>query len=331
MKYITQYLNKVFGSSKNKKKISFDIISHFLVKCAKSHSYIETLGNHSDSLHKWIKSSYEEDIRHFYEVQVRKIISRLNIKRARIAIDITHECFYGKTTNLHTIGVDATLKHKSEFRYITCCLINKGKEIPLMALPVPYGASTKLTVDLLKFCTNLFSEIGIILFDRGFYIAEVIDFLEAKKINYLMLVPNRKGKIRQHIENTDDFALYDHELSYCKNKTKWKPTTKLAICKDFQGHDWIFATNLNFENKSSCIYTYKKRWQIETNYRVEDEARIKSKSANYLIRYFYFMIGHILHLLWILHKNESYYVQFKKYLDILEYEILYKFLGIKIT
>jgi len=328
MKNIIQYLNKVFGSSKNR-KTSLKEISYFLIKCAKSHSYVETLGKHADSLHKWIKSSYKEDLMHFYEVHVRKIISRLGIKRARIAIDITHECFYGKTNNLYTIGVDKNLKHKSEFRYITCCLINNNKQIPLMALPVPYGASTKLTIDLLKFCINLFSKIGIILFDRGFYIAEVIDFLESKKINYLMLVPNRKGVIRKHIENTKDFALYEHEMSYCKDKTKWKPKTKLAICKNFQNHDWIFATNLNFCNKSSCIYTYKKRWQIETNYRVEDEARIKSKSANYMIRYFYFMIGHLLHLLWIFHKNLSFYVQFKKYLDIIENQFLFEILGIK--
>jgi hypothetical protein len=329
MKIIKQYLNKVFGLSKSKKKISLDLVSHFLVKCAKSHSYIETLGKHADSIHNWIKSSYEEDFKKHYELQVRKIISRLGIMRARIAIDITHECFYGKTTNLYTIGVDKNLKHKSEFRYITCCLINQGKEIPLMALPVPYGASTKLTIDLLKFCSSLFSKIGIVLFDRGFYVAEIIDFLEAKKINYLMLVPNRKGIIREHIDKTDDFALYNHEMSYSKDKSKWKPKTNLAICKNFQGHDWIFATNLNFANKESCIYTYKKRWQIETNYRVEDEAKIKSKSANYLIRYFYFMISSLLHLLWIFHKNVCYYVQFKKYLDIIEHEILFEFLGIK--
>lgn len=328
MEIIIQYLNKVFGSSKNR-KISLTEISHFLVKCAKSYSYIETLGKHADSLHKWIKCSYEEDIRRFYEQHVRKIVSRLNIRRARIAIDITHENFYGKTSNLHTISVDKSQKHKSEFRFITCCLLNKGKQIPLMALPVPYGASTKLTIDLLKFCMSLFPSIGIILFDRGFYIAEIIDFLEAKNLNYLMLVPQKKGVISELVENTDDFGLYEHEMVYSKNKTKWKPKTKLAICKNFEKHDWIFATNLNFGNRLSCIITYKRRWQIETNYRVEDEAKIKSKSTNYLIRYFYFMIGNLLHLLWIFHKNMSYYVQFKKYLDLIEHELLFDFLGIK--
>lgn len=328
MAIITQYLNKVFGSSKNR-KISLKEMSHYLIKCAKSHTYIETLGKHADSLHKWIKSSYREDFQKYFEIQVRKILKRLNIKRARIAIDITHENFYGKSSNLYTIAVDNNLKHRSEFRYITCCLINKDKQIPLMALPVTYGASTKLTIDLLKYCLSLFSNIGIVLFDRGFYVSEIIDFLEAKKINYLMLVPKRGDKIKNLISQTEDFAIYDHELSYTKDKTRWKPKTKLAVCKNFLEHDWIFATNLNFCSKSSCVYTYKKRWQIETNYRVEDEARIKSKSTNYLIRYFYFMIGHLLHLLWIFHKNINYYIQFKKYLDIIEHELLFDFLGIK--
>ena len=66
MKIITQYLNKVFGSPKNR-KLSLEEVSYFLIKCAKSHSYVETLGKHADSLHKWIKSSYEEDFRRYYE------------------------------------------------------------------------------------------------------------------------------------------------------------------------------------------------------------------------------------------------------------------------
>lgn len=187
MKLILQYLNKVFGSSKNR-KISLEEISYFLVKCAKSYTYIETLGKHADSLHQWIKSSYKEDFQKYFEIQVRKILTRFNIRRARIAIDITHENFYGKTNNLYTISVDKNLKHNSEFRFITCCLINKNKQIPLMALPVPYGASTRLTIDLIKYCQNLFSNIGIMLFDRGFYVAEIIDFLEAKKAQYQNLV-----------------------------------------------------------------------------------------------------------------------------------------------
>ncbi|MFW6013855.1 MAG: hypothetical protein ACOCQG_01660 [Candidatus Nanoarchaeia archaeon] len=43
------------------------------------------------------------------------------------------------------------------------------------------------------------------------------------------------------------------------------------------------------DKPENYVLTYKRRWRIETNYGVEDEAKIKSKSINYLIRYFYFL------------------------------------------
>jgi len=42
----------------------------------------------------------------------------------------------------------------------------------------------------------------------------------------------------------------------------------------------------------------EKRWRIETMFRVQDEARILSKSKDIRIRYFYFMYNQMLLLLW---------------------------------
>ena len=39
----------------------------------------------------------------------------------------------------------------------------------------------------------------------------------------------------------------------------------------------------------TTIKTYKKRWRIETSFRVQDEATIKCKSKEMKIRYFLFM------------------------------------------
>ena len=102
----------------------------------------------------------------------------------------------------------------------------------------------------------------------------------------------------------------------------------IVVCKDIDDFPWIFATNIHFRTRVEYIWYYKRRWQIETNYRVEDEARIKSKSTNYLIRYFYFLVGLLLHLFWIVNKNLVYYAPFKKYLDIIEHELLLDYMEI---
>ena len=39
----------------------------------------------------------------------------------------------------------------------------------------------------------------------------------------------------------------------------------------------VFATNIEEVALSNIVLTYKKRWRIETGYRVQDEAAIKCK------------------------------------------------------
>ena len=197
-----------------------------------------------------------------------------------------------------------------------------------MALPVHLGSQTRLTIELLDFCKTLFKRIRFAVFDRGFYIAELIDYLEANKIRYLILVPEKKGKIKEYINQTSELGKYKHQMKYSKDKSKWKPRTTLVICKGFDEFAWIFATNIHLNSGAEYVWWYKRRWQIETNYRVEDEAKIMSKSAHYLIRYFYFMVSLLLHILWIIDKNVAYYVPFKKYLDQIEQLLLFDYLKI---
>ena len=167
------------------------------------------------------------------------------------------------------------------------------------------------------------------VFDRGFYIGELIDYLETKRIRYLILVPEKKGKIKEYVEQTDEWGKFRHKLVYSKKKSKWQPKTTIVICKGIGEFAWIFATNISFKTRVEYIWYYKRRWQIETNYRVEDEAKIKSKSSDYMIRYFYFLVSLLLHLICIVNKNLNYYTPFKKYLDIIETELLCDYLKIE--
>lgn len=330
MANLTAFLQKSFQSLLSNIILPLGKISYELVKVAKAHSYVETLGSHADTLHGWIKSGYEEDFKESFKVAVRKAVKLLNAGFARLAFDVTAEPFWGKTQSFY-IFPSYDKKYDGEFRFITVCLLTRNKQIPLLALPVHLGSLTvNLVIELLEFCFELFSQIRFAVFDRGFYIAELIDYLEAKHIKYLILVPERGDVFQRYIAETDLFNKFRHELSYAKKKSKWKPRTTIVICKDVvKDFFWIFATNIHFKTRVEYLWHYRKRWQIETNFRVEDEASIKSKSCNYLIRYFYFLISLFLHLLWIVNKNIKYYVQFKKYLDIIEQQLMFDYLELR--
>lgn len=96
-----------------------------------------------------------------------------------------------------------------------------------------------------------------------------------------------------------------------------KGETTLALLKQIfdkksqKSFDWAFATNQEEINLDTIIPSYKRRWRIETGFRVQDEARISSKSKDMKIRYFFFAYEQVLQLLWTaLYKEEAPFKQF---------------------
>ncbi len=77
---------------------------------------------------------------------------------------------------------------------------------------------------------------------------------------------------------------------------------KLVIVDDGEGSKRVFATNLDIEEKNAFdLFTqYRKRWGIETSYRVKNDFRVKTTSKNYVIRLFYFLLSVCLYNLWVL-------------------------------
>ncbi len=75
--------------------------------------------------------------------------------------------------------------------------------------------------------------------------------------------------------------------------------------------DWVFATNTDAIALEKIINIYRKRWRIETGFRVQDEAQIKCKSKEMKIRYFLFMFEQMLQTQWVCFYKEE--VSFKKF------------------
>ncbi len=114
------------------------------------------------------------------------------------------------------------------------------------------------------------------------------------------------------------------KFTVCWENTVNKDKSKFQFdyCLTFMKHifskradayfDWFFASNLDAISLDEIIKTYRKRWRIETGFRVQDEAQIKCKSKEMKIRYFLFMFEQLLQTQWMcFHKEE---VSFKKFL-----------------
>lgn len=279
-------------------------------------SYVETMDStKADSLHRHIKLLYEEDLKRAFELVVRDMLKKFRIKRCVIAIDTTKELYWGKHGSLNVRGIKHERGAEEAFEWLVVSMV-KPVPMTLMALPYRQGSDlATLTIDLLRYVKSLKLHVDVALFDRAFYIGHLIDFLEAERTNYLILVPENE-RMKFYAEHTETLRAFRHVMNYDKDKSTWKPSTKIVVIKNVQKgdnkFDVFFATSL--AASAGLLRIYPRRWQIETNFRVMDEAKIKSKSNEHIIRYFYFMVQLLLHFAWNVHKRLVGYVQFKRYL-----------------
>lgn len=74
-----------------------------------------------------------------------------------------------------------------------------------------------------------------------------------------------------------------YEFSFYSDNKKIKRDRKLAFLRktfdrrNQEYYDWVFSTGMEELNLDSIIAQYKKRWRIETMFRVQDECGIKTK------------------------------------------------------
>lgn len=294
-----------------------------IVEAGRTISYVETtIPKQADKFHIEIKRSDSKAFMHEFEQVVRFALAKLKTKKVILGFDTTEDLTWMKYDyNLRYSVYDKPL---TSWQYLNVSIIDPFY-LPLMSIPYrQIDDIDNLVIDLLNYIETLPITVDLILFDRGFYHAHLIDYLNnvkgGKSWPYLMLVPIReaqKNYIAQTRNENKLFAYYIHIFRYKKDKSCWNPFTTIMVRIIDQESAWCYATN----QKPSLVLCreYPKRWTLETGFRVHDEARIKSKSRNPLIRYFYHMIGMILVILWKL-KNSEKEIVFKRYLKWLEYQ-----------
>ena len=279
--------------------------SQILADAAKYNTYVETLGNKADNLHLKIKEEYVETIHLTHSNYIKHLIKKQHFGLVDLICDITTDDFYGKVSGLHIhpwTGKDGV---EGKFHYLVVGILVRNKIIPFYAIIIRLGCSkAKLIGKAISYCHSLGLKISKILLDRGFYSGEVIDEIKMKKVNYLIFVP-KKSLFRYMLEGTDESVVVEHEIPYQKNFTKNIVQTNIALIKNVLDHDWVFATNISLRDIHKYVQVYRKRWNIETMFRVHDEAKIKTKSKEPVVRLFYFILGMLLVLLWNIYAKQK--------------------------
>jgi len=219
-----------------------------------------------------------------------------------VAIDITDIMYYGDRGDYMVVGTKPKKGTLWAFKFATVTAVVNGERLMLYAVPVSLGMTVGAVVSQLLGFLEGKARIRRVYADKGFYNNGVIEYLNSKGIEFLM--PAMKTwRLRQLIGKKGAPLVTDYRLK----DTFMKPRAQFKIVlvkSDNYGDDKIFAfaTNMNTSEKLAPYFVdqYKKRWGIETAYRVKECFRARTTSKNYVIRLFYFMFSMTLYNLWVL-------------------------------
>lgn len=321
---LRHFINNSLDLSREKNEITGFELNESLVGSSAYNTYIETMGNKADTLYLRIKEGLTEMVTYSYLDYIKRLSEKFKWKSKDfiLAFDYTDEDFYGDVQGIDIHGWTGKDSVTGKFKFLTCSVISDEipQKIPLISIPIHLGHYKSYAIThCLSLIKPLIGKIELIIFDRGFYDKDLMYELKESHYPYLIFVPKQKDKqeILFPMEKEEHITIV-HDFTVNKNKTKYSAETYLTFLKEIydpkseKSYDWVFATNVEELALSNIIQTYKKRWRIETSFRVQDDAEIKCKSKEMKIRYFLFMYQQMLQTQWVCFYKEE--VSFKKFI-----------------
>ena len=320
---LKHFINNALGLSYSRHKITgYELITP-LLEASSSNTYVETVSNKADILYMRIKDSLVSMIEHAYLNYIKRVSKKfkLNEKSVILAFDYTDEDFYGDVQGFDIHGWTGKDAITGKFKFLTCSIISDEipQKIPLVSIPISIGQfKSSVILHCLSLIKDYVGKIELMIFDRGFYDNDLMYELTKINLPFLIFVPKRKEykTFLEELEQGKTIVVHDYTVN--KKFSRYKEEKYLAFLKEIydprsdKNYDWIFATNVERVVLGDILSIYKKRWRIETQFRVQDEARIKCKSKDMKIRYFLFLFEQMLQTIWMCFYKEE--VSFKGFI-----------------
>lgn len=274
-------------------------------------SYVENISNSADTLHYGLNDWDIVALQQIYSRICENNIRKLHLGACEVIIDITDEDFYGKTQSFWIVPWTGERGVKGHFKFLVCSVKYRNRKFPIAVRMIRLGAIISEEIGTaIESCKSAGLKIKTVLLDRGFYSADNIRELKEQDVPYIIFA-RKNALFKNLLDATDVSVTVEHEMNSRKNKSILRVQTNIALVKNIKGFDWIFATDTQLTGKE-IVKTYRLRWNIETDFRVQDEARIKSKSTRPEVRLFYFMIGLLIFFVWS--ATQKFKISFKKFI-----------------
>lgn len=220
-----------------------------------------------------------------------------------LAIDFTDWLYYGNERDPMVLGTQPKKGTHLAYKFATINVVESGQRFTLLALPISDYSEMKNVVERLLIYAKHKVKIRRVYLDRWFYRVDMIRVLKKHGLKFIIQAPVRGTEIKESMRKGKTPLCFDHEMML-GGTPRERESVKLFIVDSHwgAGKRVCFATNLdvNEGNANHFAELFRKRWGIETSYRVEGIFRPKTTSKTYSVRLFYFSFSVCLYNLWVL-------------------------------
>jgi len=112
-RFIQSSIN-IFG----KLRVKVNEVLRSIIEAGRTNSYVETISNKADTLHRHIKENSEIDLRRAFELNTRKAIGRMGLGRVILAFDVTEELYFGENGGLNVRQIKHQNGAEEAFAYL---------------------------------------------------------------------------------------------------------------------------------------------------------------------------------------------------------------------
>jgi putative transposase len=253
------------------------------------------------------KLNMEELIKSNEKILLQEVIKTLKTgKSYEFAADYTNDPYYGKkdqTNEKYVIRGQAKKSTNSFYSYISLYITKKNERFTVSVLPVEQK-KTKVEylshfIDLIK---RLNFKIKVLCLDREFYCTDVFEFLQNNNVPHIVPVIKRGEQMKQILKGNkarcEQYVMQGSrkkilldiviDVKYLKGKREKSGCENLGFV--------VFAVKWS-PRKVSTVY--RRRFAIESSYRMRNVVKPKTSSKNANIRYFYTLISFLLKNIWL--------------------------------
>ena len=249
----------------------------------------------SDTIFNYVNCNNIKDILSSFRTINPEIFKMMELKGKvhDVAIDFHHVPFCGDKNTPLIRGMKPKNGTSWGYEYCTLDIIGDDKltldVIPISALKKDYSILMEL---LFKRLETMSVKIGTVYLDKEFCNDDAISALAKLKINFIIACKLNK-KIKMKLENfkkENGHKSTVFEYHFNENGTKFNLVAVPHEKKEYI----LFATNKDVKSieefEKSIPEEYKKRWNIETGYRVKNDFKIRTCTKSPVARTLFFII-----------------------------------------